>query len=300
VRAAVADGAGSLRLEHVEAPAPADGQVLVRVVASGVNPVDDRQRRGELAPPPSGVPGLDVGGVVERSRAPAFAPGDEVFGIAASGGYAELATADAAAVARRPPALGVHQAAALPVSALTAWQALFGHGGLRRGATVLIVGGAGGVGHLAVQFARRAGARVVATGSAHNRGFVLGLGAEDFVDRHAVAIADAVRGVDLVLDTAGGAATRALISTVAPGGVLVSTAYPRPADWAETEALAARAGVRAEVVLMTPDAGRLAAIADLVAVGEVRVEVAVRTLSEIARAPGQAPRRGKLVLRVGA
>ena len=300
MRAAVADGAGSLRLEDVATPAPADGQALVRVVAAGVNPVDDRQRRGELAPPPSGVPGLDVAGVLERSRAPGLAPGDEVFGVATSGGYAELATADPGAIARRPAALSVDRAAALPVSALTAWQALFGPGGLRRGVTVLVVGGAGGVGHLAVQFARRAGASVVATGSARNRDFVLGLGADEFVDRHAVAIADAVRGVDLVLDTAGGAATRALISTVGAGGALVSTAYPRPADWPETEAVAARAGVRAEVVLMSPDAGRLAAIGDFVAVGEVHVEVAVRSLSEIARAPGQAPRRGKLVLRVGA
>src|SRR5207302_2181608 len=136
---------------------------------------------------------------VEVSQAEGFAEGDEVFGFAASGGHAEFATASAALVAKKPAEVTQGQAAAIPVAGLTAWQALFDRGGLERGQTVLIAGAAGGVGHFAVQFAKLAGARVIGTGSSRNRDFVLGLGADEYVDYTQQDVAETVNGVDVAL-----------------------------------------------------------------------------------------------------
>lgn len=157
-----------LRLEEVEQPEPNDGEVLIRVHAASVNPIDWKQRRGLVEISLPAVLGNDVSGTVEVSRAPGFAEGDEVFGMAPSGGYAEFATAPAAVIAKKPAAVSHEQAAAIPVAGLTAWQALFDRGGLESGQTALIAGAAGGVGHFAVQFAKHLGARVVGTGSSRN------------------------------------------------------------------------------------------------------------------------------------
>jgi NADPH:quinone reductase-like Zn-dependent oxidoreductase len=147
------------------------------------------------------VLGRDVSGTVEVSRAEGYAAGEDVFAIAASGGYAEFATASAAAIAKKPPGVSHEQAAAIPVSGLTAWQALFDHGGLKRGQTALIAGAAGGVGHFAVQFAHHGGARVIGTGSSRNREFVLDLGADEYIDYTQQDVATAASGVDVALDT---------------------------------------------------------------------------------------------------
>lgn len=171
-----------LRYAEIERPEPSEGEVLIRVHAAGVNPIDWKIRRGLRPRELPTVLGSDVSGTVELSRAPEFAEGEEVFGFAASGGYAEFATSPAAAIAIKPAGVSHEQAAALPVAGLTAWQALFDHAGLQGGQTALIVGAAGGVGHLAVQFATYAGARAIGTGSSRNREFVLGLGAEEYVD----------------------------------------------------------------------------------------------------------------------
>jgi NADPH:quinone reductase-like Zn-dependent oxidoreductase len=297
VRAAVIHETGDpevLRIEEVERPEPGDGEVLVHVRAAGVNPIEWKYRRGVMARELPAVLGSDVSGTVELSRAAGFEAGEEVFGMVASGAYAEFARARAALLAHKPRELSHEQAAALPVAGMTAWQALFDRGGLQRGQRALVAGAAGGVGHLAVQFARHAGAHVIGTGSARNRDFVLGLGADEYLDYTSEDVASAVSGVDVAFDTVGGETTASLLPAVRRGGVLVTIAGAPP----EAEAQARE--VRAELLIMSPSADQLAEIGALVAGGEVRVEIAqaipleeVRRAHELSEAGHT---RGKIVL----
>jgi NADPH:quinone reductase-like Zn-dependent oxidoreductase len=242
------------------------------------------------------VLGRDVSGTVEVSRAEGFAEGDDVFGMAVSGGYAEYTTASGTAIAKKPDGVSHEQAAALPVAGMTAWQALFDRGALERGQTTLVAGAAGGVGHLAVQFAKIAGARVIGTGSSRNRGFVLGLGADEYVDYTEQEVGRAVSRVDVAFDTVGGDTTQSLVPTVREGGILVTIANAPPEE-------AARArGVRAELLVMSPSSEQLARIAELVAGGEVRVEISeVLPLTHVQQAhelSESGHTRGKIVLTV--
>jgi NADPH:quinone reductase-like Zn-dependent oxidoreductase len=285
-------------LHYVEAdrPEPGDGQVLIRVNAAAVNPTDWKARRGLSETRLPAVLGKDVSGTVELSRANDIADGDDVFGYVAGGGYAEFAIASADTIARKPAGLSHEQAAALPVAGMTAWQALFDRGRLERGQTALIAGAAGGVGHLAVQFAKLAGARVIGTGSSRNRDFVLGLGADEYVDYTEQDVGQTVSGVDVAFDTVGGDTTQALVSTVGEGGILVTIANAPPDE-------AARAhGVRAELLVMSPSSEQLSRIAELVAAGEVRVEISqVLPLAEVQQAhelSESGHTRGKIVLTV--
>src|SRR5436309_2256363 len=218
-----------LRYEEAADPEPGDGEVLIRVHAAAVNPMDWKLRRGLIDRELPSIPGVDVSGTVEASRADGFSVGDDVFGRAKTGAYAELTTAPADAIAKKPAGLSHEQAAALPVAGLTAWQALFDRGGLESGQTALIAGAAGGVGHLAVQFAKHAGARVIGTGSARNRDFVLGLGADEFVDYTSEDVAETVSGADVVFDTVG-ADSAGLVATAAEGGVIVTIASAPPEE----------------------------------------------------------------------
>ncbi|MDX6659480.1 MAG: hypothetical protein QOJ55_302 [Solirubrobacteraceae bacterium] len=297
MRAAVIHETGGpevLRYEEAEPPEPGDGEVLIRVRAASVNPADWKARRGFREMPLPAVLGHDASGTVEESRSDDFAVGDDVFGMTVSGAYAELATASAAAIARKPEALSHEQAAALPVAGITAWQALFDRGGLESGQTGLIAGAAGGVGHLGVQFAKHAGARTIGTGSARNRDFVLGLGADEYVDYTSQDVADAVQDADVVFDTVGGDTTASLVPAVRSGGIIVTIAGPPPEDAARER------GARAELLIASPDSDQLARIADLVAAGDVRVEFAeVLPLAEVARAhelSESGHTRGKIVL----
>src|SRR2546421_10913894 len=129
-----------LRYEQGDRPEPGDGEVLIRVRAASVNPVDWKYRRGLSERQLPAVLGNDASGTVELSRAATFAEGDEVFGMVASGGYAEFATVSAGAIASKPVDVSHEQAAAIPVAGMTAWQALFDRGGLERGQTTLIAG----------------------------------------------------------------------------------------------------------------------------------------------------------------
>jgi NADPH:quinone reductase-like Zn-dependent oxidoreductase len=287
-----------LRLEETQRPEVADGEVLIRVRAASVNAIDWKYRRGFMERQLPTVLGNDVSGTVEVSRAEDFAEGDEVFGIAKSGGYAEFATASAATLAKKPAAVSHEEAAALPVAGLTAWQALFDRGGLQAGQTALIAGAAGGVGHLAVQFAKKVGgARVIGTGSSRNRDFVLDLGADEYVDYTAQDVSEAVSGVDVAFDTVGGDTTAALVPTVREGGILVTIAGAPPAEAARER------GIRAEMLVMSPSSEQMVRIAGLVAAGDVRVEIAeVVPLGEVRRAhelSESGHTRGKIVLRVG-
>jgi NADPH:quinone reductase-like Zn-dependent oxidoreductase len=285
-----------LQLEDVDGPEPGDGDVLVRVRAASVNPYDYKQRRGMAPASLPAVLGSDFSGEVEESRAEGFAAGDEVFGRGTSGTYAQFATARAQGVARKPDPLSHEQAAAIPVVGETAWQGLFDVGGLQSGQTALIAGAAGGVGHLAVQLAKHAGARVTGTGSTRNRDFVLGLGADEYIDYTQQDVAETARGIDVALDTVGGETTESLVPTLNEGGILVTIAAQPP-----TEAAQAR-GARAEVFSSSSSPEQLMRIAELVASGEVRLELAeVLPLSEIQRAhelSESGHTRGKIVLSV--
>jgi NADPH:quinone reductase-like Zn-dependent oxidoreductase len=281
-----------LMLEQAETPSPADGEVLVRIHAASVNPIEWKQRRGMYPTELPAVLGTDVSGTVEVSRADGFAEGDEVFGLA-SGAYAELAVASAGRIARKPDGISHEQAAALPVAGMTAWQALFDRGGLQPGHSALIAGAAGGVGHLAVQFARHAGARAIGTGSGRNREFVLGLGAEQYVDYTSEDVS-AAGEVDVAFDTVGGATTAGLVDVLHAGSVLVTIAGPPP------EQAAAERGARAELLIMSPDPEQLVRIAELVADGSVHVEIAQTfALADIAEAHALSEAghtRGKIVI----
>jgi NADPH:quinone reductase-like Zn-dependent oxidoreductase len=290
-------GPDVLCYEEIERPEPGEGEVLIRVRAASVNPLDWKIRQGQRPKPLPAVLGNDVSGTVELSHAENYAAGDEVFGFAPSGGYAQYATAPAGVIAPKPAGITHEQAAALPVAGLTAWQSLFDRGGLQPGQTALIAGAAGGVGHFAVQFAKHAGAQAVGTGSARNREFVLGLGAYEYVDYTTQDVAEVVRDVDVAFDTVGGETTQRLVSTLREGGVVVTIANAPP------EQAAAERGARAEQLMMSPNPDQLSRIAELVAAGDVRVEIAETfPLSEAQRAhtlSESGHTRGKIILTVG-
>jgi NADPH:quinone reductase-like Zn-dependent oxidoreductase len=285
-----------LRFEEAERPEPGAGEVLIRVHAASVNPIDWKYRRGFMPKQLPAVLGNDVSGTVELSHAEGFAEGDEVFGIAASGGYAEFATAPAGVLAKKPAGVSHEQAAAIPVAGLTAWQALFDRAGLKRGQTALIAGAAGGVGHFAVQFAKHAGARAIGTGSSRNRDFVLGLGADEYIDYTRQDVAESGSGVDVAFDTVGGDTTQSLLATVRDGGALITIAG------AASEQAAKERGVRAELLMMSPSSEQLAQIAELVAAGDVHVEIAQTfPLTEVQQAhtlSESGHTRGKIILTV--
>jgi NADPH:quinone reductase-like Zn-dependent oxidoreductase len=283
-----------LRLEELEGPEPGEGEVLIRVRAASINPIDWKIRRGASPKDLPAVLGNDVSGTVELSRAEGYVEGEDVFGLAPSGGYAEFATAPAPVIAKKPAGVSHEQAAAIPVAGLTAWQALFDRAGLQRGQRALIAGAAGGVGHFAVQFAGHAGAHAIGTGSTHSRDFVLGLGAERFVDYTQEDVSESVSGVDVAFDTVGGETTQTLLATLREDGMLVTIASAPP------EQEAAERGVRAELLVMSPSSEQLARIAELVGAGEVRVEIAQTfPLAEVQQAHALSESghtRGKLIL----
>ena len=291
-----AGGPEVLTYEEAPRPEPGEGEVLIRVHAASVNPVDWKRRRAMPGHELPAVPGRDVSGTVEVSCAQGFSGGDAVFGTAGTGGYAEFTASPAGVIAHKPEGITHEQAAAIPVAGGTAWEGLFDHGRLGSGQVALVSGGAGGVGHFAVQFAKHAGARTIGTGSTANRDFVLGLGADDYVDYTRQAVTDVVSGVDLAFDTVGGEVPQSLLPAVRDGGKLVSIAGGMP-----DEAARAR-GVRTSVFRADVGSAELARIADLVAGGEVRVEIAeVLPLAEVGRAHELSESghvRGKLILAV--
>lgn len=219
-----------LKLEQIPQPVPQEGEVLVRVYSAGVNPMDWKIRAGYLKDymPTTFpyVPGADLAGVVEKvgPGVTTFQPGQEVFGRGSQGTYTEFAIAPAKMLALKPKTMSFDQAATIPVGATTAWQGLFDHGNLLAGQRVLILGGAGGVGLYAVQFARWKGAHVIATASTRNRDFVRSLGAEAVIDYTKARVDDEVHDVDLVLDTVGGTALASALPTLKRGGTLITIA----------------------------------------------------------------------------
>jgi NADPH:quinone reductase-like Zn-dependent oxidoreductase len=219
--------ADQLKLERIPRPRPGEGEVLVRVHAAGVNPADWKVREGRFGKMTFPyVPGADLAGVVEEVGAgvTAFQPGQPVFGRSSKGSYTEYGIATADALALKPESLSFDEAATIPVGATTAWQGIFDNGNLQAGQRVLILGGAGGVGLYAVQFARWKGAHVIATASTRNVDFVRSLGAETVIDYTNIPVENAVQEADLVFDTVGGKALATVLPTLKRGGTLVTIA----------------------------------------------------------------------------
>jgi len=284
-----------LKVEEVDRPSPGEGEVLIRVRAASVNPVDWKFRRGYMDAPLPAIPGRDMAGTVEESNDSRLSPGDDVFcGVGSA--YAEYVVAPADVIAKKPAELSFEQAASIPVAGLTAWQGLFDKGGLESGQTALIAGASGGVGHFAVQFAHHAGARTVGTGSGRNRDFVLGLGADDFVDYTSQDVSSEVSDVDVALDTVGGDVTATLVPTLREGGAIVTIASAPP------EEAAAERGARAIMHVTSQSSEPLTRIAELVVAGDVRIEISeVLPLDEVQRAHELSEGghvRGKIVLTV--
>jgi NADPH:quinone reductase-like Zn-dependent oxidoreductase len=295
-------------LVYEDAPLPSitSNEVLVRVVATAVNPVDWKIREGYLKEMiPYSLPltlGWDVSGVVEAVGADVsrFKVGDAVFSrpdIKRNGTYAEFVTIREDEIAHKPKTISHVAAATLPLAGITAWEVLVTTANLSAGQRVLIHAGSGGVGSLAIQLAKSRGAFVIATTSARNSAFVKSLGADEVIDYNAQAFETTVKDVDVVFDTLGGKVQEASWSVLKPGGILVSIVSPPP----EERALAI--GVRSAFVFIEPSAEILVQLADLVDTGAIRPIVGAEfSLADIAKAhafseTGRAV--GKIALYVG-
>jgi NADPH:quinone reductase-like Zn-dependent oxidoreductase len=295
-----------LHYEDAPKPEPGAGEVLVKVHAAGINPLDWKIRAGylkEMRPYPMPlILGWDLSGIVEAngSGATRFAPGDAVYSrpdIGRNGAYAEYIAVREEELALKPKSLDHIYAAAVPLTGLTAWQALFDSGGLTAGQTVLIHAAAGGVGSFAVQFAKWKGARVIGTASAKNHEFLMSLGCHQAIDYQTTRFEDVVHDVDMVLDTQAGETRERSWGVIKKGGILVSVLGPPP-----SQEEADKHGVRSTVFWVRGDAAQLAEIAGLIDSGFVKVHVdAVFPLAEAARAHELSATnhvRGKIVLQV--
>ncbi|MFI2207677.1 NADP-dependent oxidoreductase [Streptomyces sp. NPDC020192] len=292
---------------EVERPEPALTEILVRVHAAGVNPVDWKIRGsgafGETGPTP--ILGYDVSGTVEAvgPGVTLFRPGDEVFGMPRfpelAGGYAEFVVAPARRFVRKPAGISHVQAAALPLAALTAWQALVDTARLSAGQRVLVHAAAGGVGHLAVQIAKAHGAYVIGTATTAKHSFLRGLGADEVIDYTAVDFTTAVRDVDVVLDAIGGDYAARSLEVLRPGGHLVT--LPSPDDLPPAER-AVELGVHTGWTVVEPDHAALKAITALVEEGKLHAAIdTVLPLEQAAKAHAygeQGRTQGKIVLTV--
>lgn len=304
-------GCDVLQVIDAPLPTPQAGQVLVKVHGAGLNPIDWKTRKGlgfvakqleeqDMLP---WTPGYDLAGEVisVADDVTTLAPGDRVMGLVGfaltGGGYASHALAQADELAIVPENLDLVTAGALPLAALTAWQALFEVAELQAGQKILIHAGAGGVGHLAVQFALTQGAHVIATASGANHDFLDRLGAHEIIDYTTTDVAQECFGLDVVLDLVGSDAGRRSLNCLSEKGVLVTV----PTVTADVIVCAAEAmGLRAHGMTVRPDVFHLEEIAELIEDGDVTVNIEkVFALADVAAAHellegGHV--RGKLVL----
>ncbi len=301
-------GPDVLAAADVPTPVRVGSEVLVRVVAAGVNPVDAKTRAGRgvsRAATAPVVPGFDFSGVVAESPYDAFPlkPGDEVFGMTAfprgTGSYAEYVSVPALNLTRKPSVLSHAEAAAVPLAALTAWGAVVELTKAHEGQRVLVHAGAGGVGHFAVQFAAYFGAEVATTASARNAAWLASLGATTVIDYRNERFDEALDSLDVVIDAIGGDTGRRSLDVLRPGGSIVTLPSGSWASWRED---AKTAGVRATDFWVVPDGGTLSVIARLITSGDVKVTAdAVFPLERAAdahRLLEEGHVRGKVVLQV--
>ena len=290
----------------VERPEPKADEVLVKVHVAAVNPADWKIRDGMGESFGFKLPlilGGDIAGTVEAvgDRVENFKQGEAVYGMTVSslsGGYAEYAIAKVDTIALKPESLSFEDAAAIPIGALTAWQAMFDLANLSSGQRILITGASGGVGSMAIQLAKAKGAIVIGTASGKNKQFVRDLGADEFVDYTRQLFEEVVKDVDVVFDTVGKDTLERAFQTLKKGGFLVSSAQT------PSEEKAREFGVEAAFVFCKPNAGQLAEINQLIEEGKLKVHIeTVLPLTEVKKAhqlSESGRTRGKIVLQVGA
>lgn len=303
---------GGLRIADVPRPVPVVGELLVRVIAAGLNPIDVKTRAGSgEAAGVAGFPavlGHDFSGVVVSSPYEAFRlqPGDEVYGLSgaprSTGSFAEYLSVPAQHVAEKPKVLSHADAAALPLAALAAWGAVVELAKAHEGQRLLVHAGAGGVGHLAVQLGAYFGAHVIATASGPNTGWLRELGAAETVDHTTDRFEDVVAPVDAVIDLVGDRADHTgprSLGVLRPGGLLVNVPS---GSWPTLLADAEAAGVRATTYRTVPDAATLSVISRLVDSGDLRVAVQevfpLERIAEAQRLVEDGHVRGKVVVRI--
>jgi len=270
-------------LQQVDLPVPEikDDEVLIQVKAISINPVDIKTRLGKgMAGRLKGfeplILGWDISGVVSSvgTAVSTFKPGDEVFGMVNFPGhgkaYAEYVAAPAVQLALKPANISHEEAAAATLAALTAWQALVKHANIQAGSKVLIHAAAGGVGHFAVQIAKRLGAHVTGTSSAANRDFVLGLGADEHIDYKAQPFEQVAKDMDFVLDAIGGDMIDRSLEVIKPGGTLIS--IPSGLHESVTEKAKAK-GIKGYFILVASDGTDMQQLAELLADGRLKAHV---------------------------
>ncbi len=292
-----------LKYEDAPRPGPKENEALVRVIAAGVNPVDALIRSGKYAKffgtTLPLIPGYDIAGIVEKTGAKItkLKAGDSIYAyILWGGGYAEYAVATEGEATAKPKSLNYIEAAAVPLAALTAWQALIDTAKLSAGQTVLIHGGSGGVGSMAIQIAKARGAKVIATASTANQELLKQLGADVTVDYTKTKFEDVAKDVDVVLDSVGKDTLARSYGVVRKGGI-ITTLVAQP-DQAELD----KHGIRGAAISVKPNASELAEITKLIEEKKITPVVSqVLPLTEAVKAQEQAAThhtRGKIVLKV--
>jgi NADPH:quinone reductase-like Zn-dependent oxidoreductase len=289
-----------LKYEDIPESQPGPGEVRIKVIAAGVNPVDWKIRSGYMELPLPITMGSDIAGVVDVAGqgVESFQPEDEVFGKASpgQGGYAEYTVVNSSQIAQKPKSIGFVESAAIPTAGLAAWQSLFDIAGLERGQTVLIHGAAGGVGSFAVQFAKWKGAYVIGTASSKNAEFLKSIGCDEVIDYKNQQFEDIVGNLDVVLDTIGGDTLEKSWGVLKPGGFLVTTVASIPEEKTQ------KYGVRAERLMTQANGKELAQIAAII--DEHKIKPIVTTVLPLADAQKahemseSGHTRGKIVLRV--
>jgi NADPH:quinone reductase-like Zn-dependent oxidoreductase len=289
-----------LKLGDAPQPQPKDDQVLIRVMAAGVNPIDAYIRSGRYG---TGklpyTPGFDVAGIVvgSGSKAKKFKPGDAVYAYPEEqGGYAEFCVAKEKEVSLKPKNISFEQAAAVPLAATTAWQALIDTAGLKSGQTVLVFGASGGVGHFAVQIAKARGAKVIATASSEHQALLKQLGVDQAIDYSKTKFEEVVKDVDVVLEATRSDSMARSYGIVKKGGFVVSiTGTP---DQSELD----KHGLRGASVGVEASSDVLEELTKLIDAGKVRPIVSqVFPLADASKAHQQVETRhtaGKVVLKV--
>jgi NADPH:quinone reductase-like Zn-dependent oxidoreductase len=285
----------------VERPEPKTDEVLVKVCFAGVNPIDWKIRNGAGERLGLKLPiflGGEIAGIIEKIGRDVkdFKEGDAVYGIVPSGGYAEYAIAKIGEIATKPQSLDFENAAATPLGALTAWQAMFDLANLSSGQRILITAASGGVGSLAVQIAKAKGAFVIGMASGRNEAFVRDLGADEFVDYTKQNFEEVVKDVDVVFDTVGGDTFEKAFQTLKPGGFLVTAVQFPSVEKAQ------EFGVNAARVYCKPNVEQLAAIGKLVDEGKLKAHVStILPLAEVKKAhqlSESGRTSGKIVLQI--
>lgn len=294
-----------VEFEETTRPEPKDDEAMIRVVAASVNPVDVAIRSGKYAEyfhtSLPLIPGMDAAGIVEKTGTnfTKLKVGDPVyafFTLHSEGGYAEFAVAKENEVSRKPSSLTYEQAAAVPAVGSTAWQALVDTAHLRAGQTLLIHGGSGGVGHIAIQIAKALGAHVIATASTTNQAFLKTVGADQTIDYTKTRFEDVVKDVDVVLDAVGGDTLTRSYSVVKKGGIIVTIAGE------PDEAALTAHSIRGASISASPKAETFAELTRLIEEKKLTpVVTQVFPIAQAAKAQEQIATRhtrGKIVLRV--